>query len=206
MIGVTAQVTINDELTDADRRVLTEFGKNAAVSIDIGTFVGGSAEAILLGGGIVYTIDNYAGLYNQTARACPPELLKHLAADRLDQYGERVVLLIGDSLSFARLFPEASIDFVFVDGGHDFTNAKSDIEAWLPALKPNGIMAGHDLDRSLLKGTLPPKINDMLADMDRGPDNRHYGVFKALVETFTQFETAKDIESSIWWVKPEWKK
>jgi len=36
------------------------------------------------------------------------------------------------------------LDLVFIDGLHDLPNALGDCMAWTPALKPDGILAGHD--------------------------------------------------------------
>ena len=44
----------------------------------------------------------------------------------------------------ARNFEDESLDFVFIDAGHDYDEVKKDIEAWLPKVKPNGIISGHD--------------------------------------------------------------
>lgn len=44
----------------------------------------------------------------------------------------------------ADYFEDGSVDILFVDAGHSYEAVKQDIEAWLPKMKPNGIMAGHD--------------------------------------------------------------
>lgn len=44
-------------------------------------------------------------------------------------------------------FPDASIDFVFVDADHVYESVKKDILAWLPKVKPGGIIAGHDYNK-----------------------------------------------------------
>lgn len=41
-------------------------------------------------------------------------------------------------------FENKTLDFVWVDGNHSYAQCKLDIESWLPKMKPNGIIAGHD--------------------------------------------------------------
>jgi hypothetical protein len=48
------------------------------------------------------------------------------------------------SLEAANMFENASIDFVFVDGSHEYIDVKNDILTWLPKIKKGGILAGHD--------------------------------------------------------------
>ena len=44
----------------------------------------------------------------------------------------------------AALYPDHSLDFVFIDAAHDYGNVKKDIQAWAPKVKETGIIAGHD--------------------------------------------------------------
>jgi predicted O-methyltransferase YrrM len=50
------------------------------------------------------------------------------------------------SVEAAAQFPDASLDFVFIDGSHDEDSVCEDIRAWLPKVKPGGVLAGHDFD------------------------------------------------------------
>lgn len=60
------------------------------------------------------------------------------------QWRKNVVVMQMTSVEASRMFNDASVDFVFIDGNHaeDFVN--SDIDAWLPKVKPGGVIAGHD--------------------------------------------------------------
>ncbi len=44
----------------------------------------------------------------------------------------------------AKSFQDNSVDIVFVDAGHDYDEVTKDIIAWLPKIRKNGIMIGHD--------------------------------------------------------------
>jgi SAM-dependent methyltransferase len=49
------------------------------------------------------------------------------------------------SVDAAKKFKDGSLDFVFIDAGHEYDAVKEDILAWFPKIKPGGILAGHDL-------------------------------------------------------------
>ena len=48
------------------------------------------------------------------------------------------------SVNAAKLYEDKSLDFVLIDGAHDYTSVCNDIEAWLPKVKSGGVLAGDD--------------------------------------------------------------
>lgn len=37
-----------------------------------------------------------------------------------------------------------TLDFIFIDGNHDYEYVKQDLELWIPKVKSQGLVAGHD--------------------------------------------------------------
>jgi predicted O-methyltransferase YrrM len=66
--------------------------------------------------------------------------------DNLIQCGvsKLVNVIVMDSVEASSLFKDKSVKAVFVDGAHDYDSVKRDLAAWLPKIKPGGIIAGHD--------------------------------------------------------------
>jgi len=44
----------------------------------------------------------------------------------------------------AKTVPEASVDFIYIDGDHSRAAVLLDLQSWFSKLKKGGIMAGHD--------------------------------------------------------------
>ena len=72
------------------------------------------------------------------------------------------------SLDAVSRFDDYSLDFVFIDASHEYEDVKADIVAWLPKIKPGGVLAGHDY---------------YIGDFDYYP-----GVKQAVNEAFSEFE------------------
>ena len=51
------------------------------------------------------------------------------------------------SMDAVKDFEDQSLDFVYIDAGHDFMNFANDLHYWLKKLKIGGIMSGHDYAR-----------------------------------------------------------
>lgn len=51
------------------------------------------------------------------------------------------------SMDALKDIPDQSLDFVYIDAGHDFMSFTEDLHWWLKKLKVGGIMSGHDYAR-----------------------------------------------------------
>lgn len=61
---------------------------------------------------------------------------------RLSQYN--VELLRMASSAAAPMVPDDSLDFVYIDGLHDYDNVSLDIKLWYPKVRVGGVVSGHD--------------------------------------------------------------
>ncbi len=68
-----------------------------------------------------------------------------------------------DSAKAARYYLDNSLDFVFLDAGHTYEEVRADIAAWLPKVKPGGLLFGHDFVAQHPKGIQVAKA--VLAEM-----------------------------------------
>ena len=60
---------------------------------------------------------------------------------------DKINIIRGDSADSAKMYPSIA-DVVWIDANHSYEAVCRDIDAWLPKIKPNGIIAGHDIDWS----------------------------------------------------------
>ena len=67
------------------------------------------------------------------------------AVDRLAPYG--VIIKRMTSLEAAKDFETNSLDFVYIDGNHEYQFVVNDICEWMRVVRPGGILAGHDYRR-----------------------------------------------------------
>jgi uncharacterized Rossmann fold enzyme len=62
--------------------------------------------------------------------------------------GPRAKIWRKTSKEAAKLIPDESLDFVFIDADHSYEGCKADIDAWLPKVKRGGLVAGHDYENT----------------------------------------------------------
>ena len=198
-----------DQINDADRSYLRELAQNAKLVIDVGTFFGGSAETMLEAmptDGRLITIDTFQGSPVLVLNAEPHHLLRY-AHERLARFADRSIIMVGDSRFCASLLPKSCADLVFIDAAHDYENVKADIDAWLPIIKPGGVMAGHDFDRRAPAGFSYTEIVARSKNEWDRASGVHCGVVTAVLEAFESVNVPKnDDGSSIWTARPEWRK
>lgn len=68
------------------------------------------------------------------------------AMQRLAQYN--CVIVRKFSMEAAKDFDNGSLDFVYIDGAHDYQSVANDICEWSKKVRAGGIVFGHDFKRS----------------------------------------------------------
>lgn len=57
---------------------------------------------------------------------------------------ERAEFILDDSVESAKRFDDETFDLVFIDADHTEAAVRRDLAAWVPKVKPGGLISGHD--------------------------------------------------------------
>lgn len=83
------------------------------------------------------------------------------------RFGDRFHIIHEDTAIASARFEPESLDFVFIDADHTIAGVERDIRAWLPKIKPGGMMIGDDLDWPTVKKA----IDNMGLSYEGAPDS-----------------------------------
>lgn len=75
----------------------------------------------------------------------------------------RFRIVKGDSAAMASNFQHASLDFAFIDAAHTTEETTRNIFAWMPKIRPGGMLTGHDWNWPSVEKAL----NDCLPNWNR---------------------------------------
>ena len=89
-----------------------------------------------------YFITGYKDGAN-VSQVAQDEIFKR-AKKNLEDYKNKVVFLREESLNCLDYFYDESIDFIYIDGNHEFYYVIEELRKWYPKLKKGGIFSGHD--------------------------------------------------------------
>lgn len=120
--------------------------RGAKVGAEIGTDHGQYAEQLCAGipGLKLYCVDPWVA-YVEGEQSHSQEEMDNIQAEarrRLKPY--QTVIYPGMSMDCLKWIPNESLDFVFIDGNHEFSFVYEDIVEWTKKVKPGGIVCGHD--------------------------------------------------------------
>ena len=59
-----------------------------------------------------------------------------------------ITLIKDKALNAAAQFKDDSLDFVFIDAGHEYEHTKQLLHAWYPKMKKGGVFSGHDYTKN----------------------------------------------------------
>jgi hypothetical protein len=75
-----------------------------------------------------------------------------IACERLAPYPAAIVR--ATSIEAAQNVKDRSLDFVYIDGKHDFISVCEDIATWRPKVRKGGVLAGHDYQLEGVRGAV----------------------------------------------------
>jgi hypothetical protein len=171
-----------------DQRSTLAYAKG--VCVEIGTWEGGFSGALLDNPAVtrLYCIDPYKHFDNEEY----PDGMNSLSQGQFDElfrrtwskltakYGsDRVVFIRKTSADAVKDFTDETLDFVYVDGNHDYKYVLEDLHMWYPKIKPGGFLCGDDV------------YSRKLSDHDENGNVKRvwspgcwgmYGTYKAIVD------------------------
>ena len=167
----TMRQGIFSRLEDLIKDYLT--GKKDLIGIEIGSYAGESAEMFVNSGAFkqLYCIDPWEMNYDPTD--CTGDeglLLAEQEFDKRFKDNPVVAKIKMHSSDAAELFEDGTIDFIYIDGNHQYDFVKRDLELYVPKIKPGGIIAGHDY-----KGPTTPGVTKAVDEFFGKPPVSCYG-------------------------------
>jgi len=129
-------------------RELVEFIGESCEGMDmaeIGCWVGHSTSFFASKFKKVYAIDPWKPGYNDIDPASNLDLEKsYLEFKERCFYCDNIEIYKKTSLEASREFKDESLDFVYIDANHIYDSVVMDINLWLPKIKKDGYIGGHD--------------------------------------------------------------
>lgn len=114
--------------------------------IEIGSYMGESTMLFAASGLFekIYSIEPHDGIeeFNERENITWVEVVNEYELNT--RYFDNIELISDYSYNVVDRFDDNSIDFIYIDGRHDYESVKRDLELYLPKLKNNGIIGGHD--------------------------------------------------------------
>lgn len=162
----------NTWTTPAELAALRAWSRTAKLAVEVGTWTGRSAEAILQGmddggtDGVLICVDHFQGSPGNMAYGRwvedeeGREKVKAAWRERLAKWGEpwqhyagtHCLLWEMESADAAKEFGKGdcwsfsrdAADFIFLDGDHLVPAVQRDIDLWWPLVRSGGFLCGHD--------------------------------------------------------------
>ncbi len=120
------------------------FGSSKVEGVEVGVAHGENAESILntLEISKLWLVDPYEVYYENGAKLDFSMYLAE-AKKRLNPYGN-VEFVVASSVNASERFKANSLDFVYIDGNHNYESVSLDIKKYYPLVRAGGVIGGHD--------------------------------------------------------------
>ena len=139
------------------------------VMLEIGSFSGVSTSIFASNFKNVYAVDPWKSGYDDKDLASNPKYYDmrevEVAFDIVVKESGNIFKKKMTSKEAVNHFDDKSLDFVYVDGCHQYDAVKEDIRMWLPKLKDGRMIGGHDFGSKHF-----PKVRDAVLEELGEPD------------------------------------
>lgn len=143
---------------DDEIRLFMKFGEVNNRKVEVGTWFGKSTIALASSGNPVITIDHHRGSpeminnhdkfgFNTGDIWSFPKFWEHVKKFNLQDV---IIPIIADNQKVDFI---NDIDFLFIDGAHDYENAMADYKHWFPKVKKTGTITVHDIENTAKCGS-----------------------------------------------------
>jgi len=121
------------------------FQNKEIIALEIGTLKGENTKSMFkkLNISKIYLIDPYI-IYNGLDRVYAYRSCKKEAIRRLNKFSDKINWIFKLSSEAIEDIKE-KVDFIYIDGNHDYSFVKEDLENYWEILNMGGIMSGHDI-------------------------------------------------------------
>ena len=185
-----------DKVEHSEYRKLVEEIVFGSLIMEIGVWLGGSSYGLAKwaseNGSILWCVDTFDGRGSGHSETIETNIGYSIGKtySTLWEFRESVNIFGGNSDRLVDHFPDDSIDFLFLDSDHRYSQVKKDLDLWYP--KVRGVMCGHDFNA--------PHWDERYIEDDY-VNGIHHGVTKAVTEKFdkiTWYDTA-----AVWEVRKD---
>jgi len=116
------------------------------IMVEIGSYVGDSTEIFAKNFKTVFAVDPWVNGYDDNDGASYRIPMDQVEAqfDKLCKKYSNIVKLKVKSEKGILHFEKYSLDFVYIDAIHNYSGVRNDLQLWMPKVKKNSFIAGHD--------------------------------------------------------------
>lgn len=138
--------SIEGWLSEDEAQLLETLAKDKEC-IEVGSYKGKSSVCIAHVAKSLICIDSFSGSTN-VAEGIPTDAeyvhATHEAFLENTKWYDNIRMIVKTSEEAAKEIPDESVDFIFIDGGHSYTDVTNDIRNYYSKLRVGGIIAFHD--------------------------------------------------------------
>jgi hypothetical protein len=167
------------------QKFIDKYLNKEMVIAELGCYMGDASEMFVKHVRFLYCVDQYKSFYAKeldlVSQSGDVEKAEEVWRSRMKIY-PNCNLLKYSTNEAVKYFQDKSLDGVYIDAGHEYEFVKADIINYLPKIKDNGFIAGHDYGNTVSHFGVKKAVDELL------------GVPKEVFEDMSWIIMIKDIK------------